>query len=151
MIFRNLLLASLVSLMPLPVVAATVYEIDASSVAPASFSDFSLTFEDFDNDMLFNQIELISFSGVNLNGFEYSHLAAAPFITNVADGTFGTSWVFSGNFQGINLPPATPSADNWTYTKSVVPVPLPASFLLVLAGLAGFVRLGVKKRRVVQA
>ncbi len=124
--------------------AATVYEINATA-AVGSVSDFDLTYEDVDGDMLFSLDELISFSGVTFNSgsFFIDTLTGVPSIADVADGG-ESGWSFSSSGGGSG----SATVNNWTYGTNVfddngggggegpVPaVPLPASGLLLFGAL----------------
>jgi hypothetical protein len=153
---RTAVLATLFSIAALPASAATVYNLSAVSKTPA-VSNFSLTFEDFDSDMLFSVDELISFSGVTVFfgsvDVLYPILGGVPIVESYTDGgiagcgiSLSGRWIFCIENGSGYIPEPT----QFTYSTTVVPtaaVPLPAGLPLVLTGLAGFLGLRMRKKR----
>jgi hypothetical protein len=135
-------LALLISFMVLPIVgsptsgSAGMYTIFATSV-DTSYSDFTLTYNDIDNDTpvpLFGPQEgdtVVYFSGVDAGGILYTTVVRAPSFHDpgslFTDGDGGPVWEFSP--QDPNAGPIAPFYSHWTYTQTAVPLP-PAALLL---------------------
>ncbi len=132
---------------------AATYEVEATSLGRifnggtnfTTFTDFTFTYEDFDEDELFSIDELLTFSGVSVvteaRGTvfapqAYDTLRSAPSLANVADGSFGDRWSFGRSNGTFNQ-----DADRWTYEVTqltAATVPLPAGLPLLVGGLAVF-------------
>lgn len=110
----------------------TIYDFTATSLFPATDSNFSLLYHDLDADQKFSLNELISFSGVTSHFFGefYDTISEVPINSSASPLTDGTSenWVFTNPASIFGSSPGV-----WSYTQSAVP--LPAGVLLLGSGL----------------
>jgi hypothetical protein len=127
--------------------AATVYELKASSQV-ASNDNFSLTYQDNDNNQLFSLDELLSFSGPQRALLDGSFLTVLTRVKSIAGLTSSPdeAWVF----QNSTLSGTRKIFNDQDYTYEVrnlsAQVPLPASGLLLLGGVGALVAAKRKKR-----
>lgn len=131
------------------VLAATYTLTATDKIYSPVWSNFSLQYNDLDNDQKFSYDELIpgTFSGVTYNSTTYTLIHQVPVYNNWdspytdGGGLYGEGkeyWAFATyDFSDAVYPP--PSA--WTYAQTPVPVP-PAAWLFGsgLIGLAGLRR-----------
>lgn len=116
--------------------SAALLQLDATTLAPNSFSDFSLTFDDANGDEIFQFGELASFSGVSVVflSASLSTLLQVPTIAGISElgGSCqdSDSWCVGGG-GGILVT----SPGNWSYRISPVQA-IPEPGTLALAGLA---------------
>ena len=128
--------------------AAPVYLIDATTdgLAPdASLSNvgFSLTYEDFNFDMLFSLNELLAFTGVYDASKQYfDQLLGTPTVSGIS-GT-GSSWLF-GDSTGALTNYSAPASTFTPFTTGAVAGSVPEPGALALT-LAAFAALGVTRR-----
>ncbi|TMV14851.1 VPLPA-CTERM sorting domain-containing protein [Arenibacterium halophilum] len=126
--------------------AATVYELTATSQV-ASIDNFSLTYQDNDNNQLFSLDELLSFSGPQrtLSGYSLTVLTRVKSIAGLTSSP-DSIWIF----QDSTLAAARAISDDQDYTYEVrnlsAQVPLPASGLLLLGGVGALVAARRNKR-----
>ena len=128
--------------------AAPVYLIDATTdgLPPdPSFSNvgFSLTYEDFNQNMLFSLNELLAFTGVSdASGNYFDVLLGTPTVAGVTGN--GAGWVF-GDSTGVlaNFSAAAGAFTPFTTGPLAGSVPEPGALALCLAGLAA---LGATRR-----
>ena len=128
--------------------AAPVYLIDATTdgLAPdARLSNvgFSLTYEDFNFDMLFSLNELLAFTGVyNANNQYFDQLLGTPTVAGIS-GT-GNSWLFGDSTGALTNYSATAGTFTpFTTGPLAGSVPEPGALALTLAAFAA---LGVTRR-----
>lgn len=126
--------------------AATTYGLYARSKAPDTYSNFSIEFSDYDGDREFSLNELTSFSGITLyervDGapLTLSAITGVPQLTGYSDGV-EEFWGFASDGSAILT-----TGDDFDYDLSPLSaeVPVPASGLLLIGGLAA---IGVARRR----
>ncbi|MEM6310167.1 MAG: VPLPA-CTERM sorting domain-containing protein [Pseudomonadota bacterium] len=138
--FKHTLYACAVTLICAAPAAASTLTFTATSQFPNQSSDFSIVFDDADKDGLLSFDEVVSFSGFTSlqSGNSYSELlrvSPVPALTDepqtFTSGGFAiNSWLFG---EGSDRTTAQPSS----FTYAIATVPVPASALLLLAGLAG--------------
>lgn len=120
--------------------AVTLIRLDATSLGGAA-TDFSLTFEDLDDDALFSLDELRTFTGINWFGAVYTEIRDVPEIPQIADGgnPFWTFFrpAFGQSSGGFNL---------WSYSLTTLPTTIPEPTTLSLLGLS-LAGLGWRMRR----
>ena len=135
--------------------SAALLTLTGTSQFPDIQSDFTIDFDDTNNDGLFEFDELITFSGVTQflaprTFDEVIGVANLPGFTTLSGPTssaFG-NWVFRIIADGTTLE-FSPSPE-WIYaiTPTVSDVPLPAAFPIFFAGLAS---LRLLRRRKIRA
>ena len=115
-----------------PSMADTIYDLTATSNDPASISNFTIEFDDQNNDgLLSSTAEITSFTGV-MDFFAsntFTTVLSVPDISKVANGGF-SGWVFGP--ASATFPP-----DLWNYSLTqVVPAPIAGAGLpgLIFAG-----------------
>ncbi len=123
--------------------AAATLQLTATSNFPLQSGDFSIIFDDLDGDMKLSADEVVSFSGysfLQLGKFYSELLRISPVpaetdepVTLTSGGFAINSWLFGEGGDGTTAQPSS-----FTYSISpVAEVPLPASALLLLAGVGG--------------
>lgn len=137
MIQKFALTCALALICATPLTASTL-TFKATSQFPDQSSNFSIVFDDSDNDGLLSFDEVVSFSGFTSlqTGIGYSELlrvSPIPVLTDepqtFTSGGFAiNSWLFG---EGGDRRTAQPSS----FTYEITSVPVPASFLLLLAGV----------------
>ena len=99
-------------------------------------SDFSLTFDDLDGDMLFSLDELLTFSGITSPTTMYTWLFRVPDIAGIADGG-DIAWGFQPETGPREL--LTPVTEfSYAIFQIGTDIPAPGTFALLGAGLLGF-------------
>ena len=104
----------------------SIMELQAVSRAPMEWSDFNITFNDYDGDNILQLNEITYFSGV-------MYMPFAQFFYQVKQ-VPGGSWIFDDNNY---IGPVIVSKDTWDYTQTSA-VPISSSILLLGSGLTGF-------------
>ena len=118
---------------------ASTYQLDATialGTGAGGFSNFSVTFDDKDNNTLLGDTEMLVFGGVDIAFKHYYALLFIPVATGFADGT-SSSWFFAG--AGGATTTMGPERYRYKLTKLTGtqpnPVPLPAAGWALMAGL----------------
>lgn len=137
---------------------AVTLQLNATSQS-GFYSDFSIQFVDDGNGLL-ELSEISSFSGTTFTSGSgstfFDQVNQVPTITGISTFTFDPvqvvspldgRWAFSGtNSLGLSAI-AFPFVDTFSYSlQTVTPVPLPASALMLMGGLAGLAGIGRRKR-----
>jgi hypothetical protein len=127
-----------------PASAGTIYDLNATTLFPASFTSFSIRFNDTSGDGLLQLGEISSFSGVTINSLTYPTVSCVPNTTLSTGICAQNEWGFvrSGGAAGA-------TTNTWTYALTPVSaVPLPPALLLLTSalGLMGLARWWITRR-----
>ena len=128
--------------------AVVTDSLEAVSMAPWEWSDFSIAWTDKNHDRLFqlNELEPGGFSGVTYLpvAWFYERIVAVPALSTQSPFTGSTSkeWLFRGPMGSFGADPSL-----WSYTSSVSAAPIPASALLLGSPLAGLGLLGWRRKK----
>lgn len=128
---------------------ATLYRLEAVSVSPSTFSDFSLEFDDTGDGLL--QIgELTTFSGITIDGDLFDTLTQTPDWPSVSTLTGSclidspvNTWCFTRQVAGDTVARSTEGLTDggslWSFTRTPLSndVPEPSTAALLALAMAG--------------
>jgi hypothetical protein len=143
-----LCLLAIFTVVPAAFAVTAPYSLEATSLAPWEWSDFSVSWTDNNHDGQFqaSELETGGFSGVTYLPFAwfYERLEAVPVQSSQSPYTGGTAleWSFVGPMGSMTADPSM-----WSYTSDAAQAPIPASALLMGSGLAGLGLLGWRRKR----